>query len=621
MGCGSSVQPAQPAQPHLRARRVGESWAVRPPVRATSAPAEWKCPPRIPPRKSVTKSVPCGASLDECISSCHAAVDSILKALQEGEKYSDPTWSPEIDQTSVLYLNGHTGCYGCTVGVPHSWKRLSDVCGSPLLIRDGLCATDVRQGGLGDCFLLSAVAAVASARSDLLQSLFVQFDVQRGVYGVRLFVNGAWSYVVVDDYIAYDADGRKTYASSCDDNELWLPILEKAFAKACCCFENIDGGLTSWALEVLTGGLADPRDELTVGDHGPDALWRLVGDLLERGDILALGSYSDNEYVAQEGVAFTSGNGTAGEGVLACGIVAGHAYALLGQTEYEGTRLYKIRNPWGMGEWNGAWSDLSKEMTEDARLALGQTVANDGIFFMSCSDFSRLWESVSTVRLWDKSWALSSANGFFFRGAKVAVAEEAYEGEDEDELSLTEGDRVQLADCQHPDWWMGVKLAAGEVASRHGRRGDGCATSPKSFPKRVVALAEGVGGCRRFDLSAASPTEAIVVLLQPDIKTRRSYAFSKEVKGDVKVSNYSYINLTVTRGQGQATEVIASGEGEVHSAPRKPRPTFKSPTLTTVATLYAGAKTCSECQARSDTRPALSGRLRLHRREVPGEYA
>ena len=47
---------------------------------------------------------------------CRAAVGSILNALQEGEKYSDPTWSPEIDQTSVLYLNGHTGCDGLWAG-------------------------------------------------------------------------------------------------------------------------------------------------------------------------------------------------------------------------------------------------------------------------------------------------------------------------------------------------------------------------------------------------------------------------------------------------------------------------------------------------------------------------
>ena len=36
------------------------------------------------------------------------------------------------------------------------------------------------------------------------------------------------------------------------------------------------------------------------------------------------------------------GQGTAGESVLDCGLVAGHAYSLLGVAQYEGTKLYKI---------------------------------------------------------------------------------------------------------------------------------------------------------------------------------------------------------------------------------------------------------------------------------------
>jgi hypothetical protein len=63
--------------------------------------------------------------------------------------------------------------------------------------------------------------------------------------------------------------------------------------------------------------------------------------------------------------------------------VGGHVYALLSVHEYNGTLLYKLRNPWGSGEWNGAWSDRSKQMDETAKAALGAVAADDGIFLMS----------------------------------------------------------------------------------------------------------------------------------------------------------------------------------------------------------------------------------------------
>ena len=45
------------------------------------------------------------------------------------------------------------------------------------------------------------------------------------------------------------------------------------------------------------------------------------------------------------------------------GVISGHAYSLLSIHEivYEGkdTKLLRLRNPWGTGEWQGKWSDKS----------------------------------------------------------------------------------------------------------------------------------------------------------------------------------------------------------------------------------------------------------------------
>lgn len=39
------------------------------------------------------------------------------------------------------------------------------------------------------------------------------------------------------------------------------------------------------------------------------------------------------------------------------GIVGFHAYSLIGAVRKGRHKLLKLRNPWGSGEWKGAWSD------------------------------------------------------------------------------------------------------------------------------------------------------------------------------------------------------------------------------------------------------------------------
>jgi hypothetical protein len=92
-------------------------------------------------------------------------------------------------------------------------------------------------------------------------------------------------------------------------------------------------------------------------------------------------------------------------------------------------RFVKIRNPWGMYEWQGRWSDGSKEWTGEwleALKALEYKFGNDGEFLMECesfilkitrilfykifcpdSDFLNTWDSVERCRLFDEKWALS----------------------------------------------------------------------------------------------------------------------------------------------------------------------------------------------------------------------
>jgi len=39
------------------------------------------------------------------------------------------------------------------------------------------------------------------------------------------------------------------------------------------------------------------------------------------------------------------------------GLIAGHAYSVEEFEEVNGTKVVRLRNPWGEGEWLGDWSN------------------------------------------------------------------------------------------------------------------------------------------------------------------------------------------------------------------------------------------------------------------------
>jgi hypothetical protein len=72
------------------------------------------------------------------------------------------------------------------------------------------------------------------------------------------------------------------------------------------------------------------------------------------------------------------------------GLIGNHAYSVLRAVEHKGKKFVVVRNPWGDTEWNGPWSDGSKEWTLEwlsALPVLNHSFGNDGQFVMECGFF------------------------------------------------------------------------------------------------------------------------------------------------------------------------------------------------------------------------------------------
>lgn len=84
-----------------------------------------------------------------------------------------------------------------------------------------------------------------------------------------------------------------------------------------------------------------------------------------------------------------------------------HAYSIMEAREIKGERLLKVRNPWGEGEWRGAWSDGSDKWTPEWMQLLDHKFGDDGMFWMSYEDLLRRYSSFDRTRLFGPDWLIT----------------------------------------------------------------------------------------------------------------------------------------------------------------------------------------------------------------------
>ncbi|KAM7528639.1 hypothetical protein LguiB_032049 [Lonicera macranthoides] len=277
--------------------------------------------------------------------------------------------------------------------VVSEWMRPAEIVNenrldsNPCLFSGATNPSDVCQGRLGDCWFLSAVAVLTEV-SRISEVIITPEYNEEGIYTVRFCIQGEWVPVVVDDWIPCESPGKPAFATSKKGNELWVSLLEKAYAKLHGSYEALEGGLVQDALVDLTGGAGeeiDMRSAQAQIDLASGRLWSQLLRFKQEGFLLGAGSPSGSDVH-----------------ISSSGIVQGHAYSLLQVREVDGHKLVQIRNPWANEvEWNGPWSDSSPEWTDRMRHKLKHVPqSKDGIFWMSWQDFQIHFRSIYVCRVY-----------------------------------------------------------------------------------------------------------------------------------------------------------------------------------------------------------------------------
>jgi len=173
-------------------------------------------------------------------------------------------------------------------------------------------------------------------------------------------------------------------------DELWVVLLEKAYAKVHGSYCQLRSGFLSHGMSDITGCPTkdyrfpkERHDYYQIEDYADD-LWNTLSAADVKGFIMCASTPGVDKYTENGGPNEDSG------------IVAGHAYSVIACKSYEGIRLLNVRNPWGEFEWGGRWADYSQEWTQEY-IEVFQPVfdTKDGTFWICFEDFFKYFSAIT----------------------------------------------------------------------------------------------------------------------------------------------------------------------------------------------------------------------------------
>ena len=215
----------------------------------------------------------------------------------------------------------------------------------------------VRQGAIGDCYFLAAVASLASTNPEAVQKMIK--DNKDGTYTVT-FPGDPEHPLTVEA----PTDAELAHYTHGNEYGTWPAVLEKAYGKyRGGTQDEADGGaIMAKGVDLLSPGGVDTD---LMGTTTEAELDEKLQETLKNGRPITA---SINNY------------GPLAKYIVDDGLVDGHVYSVVGYDP--NTKMVMVRNPWGEGE----------PLNADGTAKDGN---NDGQFQMSLADFQRNFNRVS----------------------------------------------------------------------------------------------------------------------------------------------------------------------------------------------------------------------------------
>ena len=343
-----------------------------------------------------------------------------------GKLFVDEVFSPEIGSLTSNIAE-------FPIAQKIVWKRIQEIYKDKTIkvCSNDIGPNDIQQGELGDCYLLSALSVLAEQKSFIKRLFHSKNASPTGCYSIWLCDSGEWKNIIIDDYIPCKVSPLQGLApcfSKSKSDDIWVILLEKAFSKLFGNYHNIDGGILSEAMTVLTGAPAkhfkEKKDSLPLTDQ----LWRFLKDSLSNKYPITAASRGESMIGQHRHVS----------------VVSNHAYAVLEIKELESIipeektgsnkprsankrvqlpaiaknrvvnsdvkeksdqRIIKMRNPWGLHigrdeEWRERSQALSSLVS--SAIESDDSIREEeegGVFWIALDDFARSFKSICACEI------------------------------------------------------------------------------------------------------------------------------------------------------------------------------------------------------------------------------
>ena len=314
---------------------------------------------------------------------------------------------------------------------PHAISIQSAEKDMPITLFSNPHPNDVLQGGIGSCWFIAALSALAE-RSYLVYDLITpKYYNTYGLHKVKFCRRGQWVVIDIDDYLPVNRSNNLVFGYS-RNRQLWVSFVEKALAKLYGSYEAIASGACVEGMQTLTGKpcqvvyLLNPRINFNNQKY----------DLTNRTD-------KDNPNLVWENLLYSRRAGYLMSTLclnkdlniidfLKVGLVFRHIYTVLDVKEFIYNeikiKLLRLRNPWGKKGWNGPLiseqiekSKYFPKMPERINMKIARTYTNnDGCFWITFQDLLKYFYDITICKANDVHLIESRQSSYFYDQSKYA---------------------------------------------------------------------------------------------------------------------------------------------------------------------------------------------------------
>ena len=145
-----------------------------------------------------------------------------------------------------------------------TWARISDpdfptmngyekTLWGPSRDASSITPSDMNQGYIGNCWIISAVSAMAEVPGRIDRIIENEFISQDGIYALNMYLLGVPFTMIIDDKMPLNQWGNTYFGGLGKDGSVWGAVIEKAFAKYYGAYEHMIGGFMERAVTALNG--------------------------------------------------------------------------------------------------------------------------------------------------------------------------------------------------------------------------------------------------------------------------------------------------------------------------------------------------------------------------------